>query len=290
MSEAKNITGHTLLYCLIGSAVAHSMSPAMHNASFSRLGIDACYVAFAVNLAKLETAVEGLRQLGVKGWNVTMPDKNRMAQLCDELGPASSICQTVNTVKNENGVLKGITTDGTGWVECARALGHNPTGKNIVQLGAGGAGTSILVQTALDRAKHIAVFNAQDTFWPKVEEIVAKLNKKTACQVELHDIKDLDTLRKQLTTADVLLNTTPVGMNKIPGCLIPDATYLHKDLIVSDIIYEPKETALLKMAKETGCQTFNGTFMLLYQGAASFKFWTGQDMPLEEIKTKYFNK
>jgi len=290
MKEAKTITGHTQTYCLLGSPVAHSISPAIHNSSFAQLGIDACYVAFDVNLENLDVAVEGLRKLGVKGWNVTMPDKNRMAQLCDELGPASSICKTVNTVKNENGVLRGITTDGTGWVECARALGHNPTGKRILQLGAGGAGTSILVQTALDGAKHIAVFNAKDAFWPKIEEIVASLNKKTTCKVELYDLKDLATLRKQIAQADLLLNTTPVGMIKIPGCLIPDASYLHQGLIVSDIIYEPQETALLKLARETGCATFNGMYMLLYQGAASFKFWTGQDMPIEEIKAKYFDK
>ncbi len=158
-----------------------------------------------------------------------------------------------------------------------------------MQLGAGGAGISILVQTALDGAECIDVFNTKDTFWPRVQAVVDRLNAETSCQVSLHELGDLDTLKACVSKADILLNSTPVGMERVPGCLVPDASYFHPGLAVSDVVYEPQETMLLKMAREAGLDTFNGMYMLLYQGAASFKYWTGREMPVDAIKEKYFS-
>lgn len=289
MEKQIPITGRTRLLCLLGSPVEHSVSPAMHNEACRLLGLDYRYLAFSATPDQLPKAVEGLRTLGVRGWNVTMPDKNRMAELCDQLSPAAQICGAVNTVVNDGGVLTGTTTDGTGWVRCARAAGSDPAGKRLVQLGAGGAGTSILVQTALDGAASIDVFNARDAFWSRVEHIVDQLNRRTLCQVTLHDLADLDALRHCTAQADILLNTTPVGMDRVPGYLIPDVSFFHSGLTVSDVIYEPRETALLKMAREAGLPAFNGMDMLLYQGASSFQLWTGLEMPIQPIKEKYFS-
>ena len=287
---SKNVTGHTGFLCLLGSPVAHSISPEMHNEACRLLNLDYEYLAFNVGPDQLETAVNGLKALGVRGFNLTMPDKNKMAELCDELSPAAQICGAVNTVVNDGGKLTGHTTDGIGYMMSAKDAGCNLTGKRMVQLGAGGAGTAILAQAAFDSVAAIDVFNAKDTFWPRVEHIVAQLNEQTQCKVTLHDIKDLGALRNCLADADLLLNTTPVGMARIPGCLIPDPSYFHPGLVVSDVIYEPQETELLRMAREVGLKTFNGMYMLLYQGAASFKLWTGLDMPVEPIKAKYFSK
>lgn len=285
---SRNVTGHTKLLCLLGSPVAHSISPAMHNEACRILDLDYEYLAFDVTPLHLETAVRGLVAMGARGFNLTMPDKNDMALLVDELSPASRITGAVNTVINDNGKLTGTTTDGIGWMRSALDAGVDPVGKKMVQLGAGGAGTAILVQAAIDGVKEIDVFNARDAFWPRVENIVQQLNEQTACKVALHDIKDLDQMKKSIAGADILLNTTPVGMARIPGCLIPDPSYFHEGLVVSDVIYEPRETELLKMAREAGLKTFNGMYMLLYQGAASFELWTGEKMPTEEIKAKYF--
>jgi len=285
---SRNVTGHTKLLCLLGSPVAHSISPAMHNEACRILDLDYEYLAFDVTPLHLETAVRGLVAMGARGFNLTMPDKNDMALLVDELSPASRITGAVNTVINDNGKLTGTTTDGIGWMRSALDAGVDPVGKKMVQLGAGGAGTAILVQAAIDGVKEIDVFNARDAFWPRVENIVQQLNEQTACKVTLHDIKDLDQMKKSIAGADILLNTTPVGMARIPGCLIPDPSYFHEGLVVSDVIYEPRETELLKMAREAGLKTFNGMYMLLYQGAASFELWTGEKMPTEEIKAKYF--
>lgn len=282
-------TGHTKMLCLLGSPVNHSISPEMHNEACALLGLDYHYLAFDVPLERLETAVAGLRALGVRGFNLTMPDKNKMVELCDELSPAAKICGAVNTVVNDNGKLIGYTTDGIGYVMSARDAGFDLTGKHVVQLGAGGAGAAILVQAAMDGAASIDVFNPNDTFLPRAAQIVVQLDKQTKCKVTLHNLENLDELRGCLSKADLLLNTTPVGMPAIPGCLIPDASFFHSGLVVSDVIYEPKETQLLRMAREAGLHTFNGTYMLLYQGAASFKLWTGQEMPIQPIKEKYFS-
>ena len=286
---SRNVTGHTGLLCLLGSPVAHSISPEMHNEACRILDLDYEYLAFDVKPLHLETAVRGLVTLGVRGFNLTMPDKNDMALLVDELSPAAKISGAVNTVVNDNGRLTGHTTDGIGWMRSALDAGVDPVGKKMVQLGAGGAGTAILVQAAIDGVKEIDVFNAHDGFWPRVENIVAQLNAETKCTVRLHDLKNMDELKSCLQGADILLNTTPVGMSRIPGCLIPDPSYFHEGLVVADVIYEPKETELLKMAREAGLKTFNGMYMLLYQGAASFELWTGKKMPTEEIKAKFFS-
>ena len=281
-------TGHTGLLCLLGSPVAHSISPEMHNEACRLLNLDYEYLAFDVPPEQLETAVNGLRVMGVKGFNLTMPDKNKMAELCDQLSPAAKICGAVNTVVNENGVFTGYTTDGIGYMMSAKDAGCDLVGKRMVQLGAGGAGTAILVQAAFDGVAAIDVFNTRDAFWPRVKHIVEQLNEQTSCKVTLHDLVDLESLRSCIAQADLLLNTTPVGMNRVPGCLIPDSSYFHPNLTVSDVIYEPQETALLKMAREAGLKTFNGMYMLLYQGAASFKLWTGLEMPTQAVKEKYF--
>ena len=285
--EQKPISGHTGLYCLIGSPVEHSVSPAMHNAAFELPGLDNRYVAFDVPLETLDTAVAGMKALGIKGWNVTMPDKSRMAELCDELSTASRICGACNTVRNDGGKLYGTTTDGCGWVESARADGVEPTGAHVVQLGSGGAGTSILIQTAIDGAKSIDLF-IRPRLWEQMTEMTAKINQETRCVVTLHHLEDQADLKASIAKADILLNTTPVGMAKTPGSIVTDKSWFHSGLAVMDVIYEPRETELMRLGREAGCFAANGMYMLLYQGAAAFKIWTGVDMPVEEIKKRFF--
>lgn len=285
-----SITGHTGLYALLGSPVAHSISPAMHNEAFRLLGLDCAYLAFDVGTDNLKTAVEGLKALGVRGFNLTMPDKNLMAQLADELSPAASLTGAVNTIVNANGRLIGHTTDGTGYMKAAEDAGVCLKNKTMTMLGAGGAATAIAVQAALDGLKEIRIFNIKDAFFYRMEILAQKLCDKTDCSVSVFDLSDRAALAASVRSSDILTNCTSVGMApNTGGCLIDDDRLLRPDLIVSDIIYNPQETLLLKKAKEHGCKTFNGMYMLLYQGAASFKLWTGQEMPVEAIKAKFFS-
>lgn len=287
----EQITGHTVLTGLIGSPVSHSISPQMHNESFRQLNLDYAYLAFDVNEDTIKTAIDGLRALGVRGFNVTMPIKNKMAELCDHLSPASEISGAVNTVVSDNGVFTGYTTDGIGYMEACKDAGFDIIGKKMTLLGAGGAATAILVQAALDGAAEISVFSIRDAFFPRVEKIVHLLRQRTNCKLALYDFEDETILRREISDSYILTNGTSVGMApNADRCIIKDASFFRPDLIVSDVIYNPQETKLLQMARESGCQTFNGMYMLLYQGAASFKLWTGQDMPVSIIKEKFFSK
>lgn len=284
-----NITGHTGLTGLLGSPVAHSISPMMHNESFRHLNLDYVYLCFDVNTDNLKDAVTGLKTLGVKGFNCTMPVKNKMFELIDEASPAAEIIGAVNTVLNNNGKLIGYNTDGIGYMKAVQDAGHNIIGKKMTLLGAGGAATAVCTQAALDGVSKINVFSLKDQFYPRAEQLVERINKNTNCKVTLYDLADKNALYDSIAASDILTNGTPVGMApNTDACIIEDESIFRPELIVSDVIYNPEETKLMKMAKSHNCPVFNGLFMLLYQGAEAFKIWTGENMPIELIKSKYF--
>lgn len=285
------ITGHTKLTGLLGSPVSHSISPMMHNEAFKQLHLDYVYLAFDVELDKLASVVEGLRAMNVRGFNLTMPHKNAMCALCDSLSPAAEIIGAVNTVVNENGHFAGHTTDGTGYMRALKEDGHDIIGKKMTLLGAGGAATSIFVQAALDGVSEISIFNRRSPFWDRAQNIIHTLSERTNCKITLYDYDDPAILKREISESAILTNGTSVGMApNIEQSLITDTSVFHKDLIVSDVIYNPRETLLLKQAREAGCKTQNGLYMLLYQGAEAFKLWTEQEMPVEIVKEKYFSE
>jgi shikimate dehydrogenase len=287
----KEITGHTQVFGVLGNPISHSISPQMHNEAFRQLDMDCVYLAFEVGVDGMEAAVKGLRALNVRGYNVTMPNKNIMATLCDRLSPAAEIIGAVNTVVNDNGILTGYTTDGTGYMRAVEDAGHNIIGKKMTLLGTGGASTAVLVQAALDGLSEISVFSRSTSkFNERARDIIEKLKEHSSCKVNLYDLEDEARLRHEISESAILTNGTSVGMAPdVDTSLINDSSIFHKDLIVSDIIYNPRETKLMKLAKEVGCPTFNGLYMLLYQGAEAFKIWTGQDMQIDIIKAKYFS-
>jgi len=285
----KKITGHTGLTCLLGSPVAHSISPQMHNEAFESLDLDYRYLAFDVKIEELQTVVAGLKAMNVRGFNLTMPHKNAMCGLCDRLSPAAEIIGAVNTVVNENGILIGHTTDGIGYMRALKEDGIDILGKKITVLGAGGAATSIFVQAALDEVREISIFSRRSPFFERAESIISLLKTKTDCNIHLYDFSDEPLLKKEISESVLLINGTSVGMApNTENSLITDPAFFHPDLIVSDVIYNPRETKFLKLAKQAGCKTQNGLPMLLYQGAEAFKLWTGEDMPVELIREKYF--
>lgn len=287
----EQITGHTVLTGLLGSPVAHSISPMMHNEAFRQLGLDYAYLAFDVGTENLKTAVEGLKVLGVRGFNCTMPDKNLVCEYVDHLSKAAELIGAVNTVVNDNGILTGHNTDGIGYMQAVKDAGHNIIGKNMTLLGAGGAATAVCVQAALDGVANINVFSIQDQFFSRAQKMVDNINKNTNCHATLYDLADKEMLKKSIENSHILTNATSVGMApNIDNCIITDTSVFRSDLIVSDVIYNPEETKLLRLAKEHGCQTFNGLYMLLYQGAEAFKIWTGKEMPVPVIKEKFFTR
>lgn len=287
----KHISGHTQLIGLLGSPVSHSISPLMHNEAFRLLGLDYAYLCFDVGCEQLETTVKGLTAMGARGWNCTMPDKTAMCSLVDELSPAAAMIGAVNTVVNENGVLTGHNTDGIGYMRAVQEAGYNIIGKNMTLLGAGGAATAIAVQAALDGVARLDIFGRRGgRSWEHAQKLVRMICDKTNCKAALYDLNDAALLQWRLEESDILTNGTSVGMAPNPeACILPEDILLPANLIVSDVIYNPKQTTLMQRAKEAGCPTFNGLYMLLYQGAEAFRLWTGQDMPVEQIKEKYFS-
>lgn len=285
-----NISGHTKLTGLLGSPVSHSISPFMHNESFSQLGLDYVYLCFDVDTTNLKTAIEGLKVIGATGFNCTYPDKNLMCQLADELSPAAKMIGAVNTVLNDNGKLIGYNTDGTGYMMSVKDAGYDIIGKKMTLLGAGGAAAAICVQAALDGVKEIDVYSLKDEFWDRAVSLIDSINKNTTCNANLYEYNDSNSFKKSVSESTILTNGTSLGLApNIDACPVQDTSVFREGLIVSDVIYNPKETTLLRLANNAGCNTLNGLYMLLYQGAEAFKIWTGKDMPISIVKEKFFN-
>ena len=282
---AERITGHTELIGLMAYPIRHSSSPAMHNEAFAYLGLDYAYLAFEVDHDTLEDAIKGLRALKMVGSNVSMPNKTVVGQYLDKLSPAAELCGAVNTIVNNNGVLTGHITDGIGYMKSLKDNNIDVIGKKITIVGSGGAATAIEVQAALDGVAEISIFNIKDKFWDNANETVHKISEKTNCKVTLSDLADLDKLKSEIADSYLFTNATGMGMKPLEGqTYIPDKSFFRPDLIVTDVVYSPRETAMLKMAKEVGCKTMNGMGMMLFQGAAAFEMWTGKEMPIEHMK------
>ena len=283
------ITGHTKLTALLGRPVAHSISPQMHNEAFRQLGLDYVYLAFDVDPVRLQEAFEGLKAIGIHGFNLTMPHKTAIIPYLDELTPAARLAGAVNTVFRDGDKFIGHTTDGVGYMRSVEDAGYNIIGKKMTLLGAGGAATAICVQAALDGVDSIDVFKRKNATFEKLEIFFQSVADETGCRIRLLDIDDKKQLSRSISDSAILTNATNVGMAPdVNSSVLPDSSALHRDLVVSDIIYNPRETLLMKQAKEAGCECFNGLYMLLFQGEASFRCWTGQDMPVDIIKKKYF--
>ena len=280
----KRISGHTGLLALIGSPVGHSGSPAMYNYSFEKLGLDYAYVAFDVKEDGVKQALDAMRLFGMRGMNVTMPDKVEAAKWVDELSPAAQIIGAVNTIVNEDGKLIGHMTDGEGFVSNLKDHGVSIEGKKMVIAGGGGAATAIQVQCALDGAREMVIFNKKDSFFERTLAIAEKIKAAVpTCRVCVNDIDDAEIFAKEME--DIFVNATIVGMKPMEDqSIVKDLSLLRPELVVADIVYNPEETKLLRDAKAAGCTCVGGKGMLVWQGASAFRLYTGEEMPVEGVK------
>ncbi len=282
---AERITGHTELIGLMAYPIRHSSSPAMQNEAFAKMGFDYAYLAFEVDNDNLEDAVTGLRALKLRGSNVSMPNKTVVHKYLDKLSPAAELTGAVNTIVNDNGILTGHITDGTGFMAAIKDNNIDAIGKKMTIVGAGGAATAIQIQAALDGVSEISIFNRKDEFWDRAVHNVETINSKTSCKATLYDLNDLETLKAEIESSYLFVNATGMGMKPLEGqTYIPDASYLRPELMVVDVVYSPAETELLKMAKAVGCKCMNGLGMMLFQGSAAFELWTGKPMPIDYMK------
>lgn len=286
----RRISGHTGLLALIGSPVGHSGSPAMYNYSFERLGLDYAYVAFDIKAEEVKAAIDAMKTFKMRGCNVTMPCKTEAVKYMDELSPAARIIGAVNTIVNDNGRLTGHITDGEGFVNNLKDHGIDIKGKKITVAGGGGAATAIQVQCALDGARELTIFNIKDDFFKRTLQTAEKIRREVPdIVVNVYDIADTKKMTEEIQSSDIFANATIVGMKPMENeSVVKDTDAFYPGLIVCDAVYNPEETKLLREAKAAGCTCINGKGMLLWQGVAAFKLYTGCDMPVEEVKELFF--
>jgi shikimate dehydrogenase len=273
------ISGKTKICALIGDPVEHTMSPAMHNAAFQKMGLDYLYVPFHVRTEQLPQAVAGLKALNVAGFNVTIPHKVAVIPLLDSLDPLAEKIGAVNTVVNNNGELRGYNTDAEGFLRALLEHGINPQGKNVVVLGAGGAARAIAYILAGKGARLTILNRQQELDWAEniAQLILDELHREVKV-FELGNIADV------LPGVNLLVNATSVGMSPADNASPVPAGLLDKVPAVFDIVYNPLKTKLLKQAAAVGAKTISGIDMLAWQGALAFEKWTGQKAPIELMR------
>ena len=272
-----NIKGSTNIVGLIGHPVEHSFSPPMHNAAFEKLGMDYAYVAFDVEPQNLKSAIDGAKSLGIMGLNVTIPHKIEVMQYLDEIDEVAGLIGAVNTIDFKD--MKGYNTDGIGAVRAIEEV-TSIKDKNVVIAGAGGASRAISFYIAKYGASRLTILNRNVEKAQKLASDVS--NSGLIGDVKADSISEIASI---LDDADILINTTPVGMHpNVNDEPIASASDMHEDLVVFDAVYNPNETGLLKEAVKAGAEPVFGIKMLLYQGAESFRIWTGADAPVDAME------
>lgn len=272
------ITSHTKTIGLIGHPIAHSRSPDMHNAALKYYGLPYVYLAYDIPEEHFSDAIKGMKALGFIGWNVTIPHKVRIIDQLDELDASAEQIGAVNTVVKRAQKWIGYNTDGIGYLRSLQEeVQMDVTGKRIVLLGAGGAARAVGYALATSAVKQIVIANRT---LAKAEQLADHLAQWTKT-----DIRPLRDAKQAIQEADLVVNTTSVGMHPNTGAIPIDPAWLHEDLVVSDCIYEPRQTALLKAASSIGAVTHNGLGMLVYQAACAFELWLGKKAPIAQMKS-----
>src|SRR5512135_1776367 len=262
-----NITGKTKITGLFGYPVEHTLSPAMHNAAFERLGLDYCYLPFLVHPDSLGKAVEAVRALTMAGVNVTVPHKEAVIPFLDEVNEEASFIGAVNTVVNRGGKLTGYNTDGRGFMRSLEENGIVISGKKVLVVGAGGASRAIGYYLS-EKAEGLSICDI-DT--KKLEKLASDLRQIRGNVSSLSRIDDPSGF-------DVIINATPLGLKKDDPSPV-DVRALLPTQTVCDLIY--KKTPLLELAAQKGCRTMDGLGMLLWQGVLAFELWTSASPPVD---------
>jgi len=255
--------------CLIGDPVEHSLSPLIHNAGYQALGINYIYLSFRVK--DIKRAIEGIRGLGIRGASITMPHKTSAIKYLDKVDPLAKEIGAINTIVNDEGVLTGFNTDGNGALQALEEV-TTLGGKKTILVGSGGAASAIAVGLKKNGVKLVVLNRTEDKA------------RRLAKQVNAEDFGNLGKL-VEISSADILINATSVGMwPKTDQSIIPK-NLLHNRLTVFDTVYNPKETKLLTEAREKGCAIVYGYKMFLYQAAMQFELFTGYQAPLPAMES-----
>ena len=281
MTEKFSLSARTNIFCIIGHPVEHSMSPTMWNPALQEFGLDYAYVAFDVHPKGLEKAINGMRVLGIKGMNVTIPHKEKVIQYLDEIDPIAQKMGAVNTIKNDDGVLKARNTDAGGAKKSLIDAGCEISGKNILFLGSGGVARSVAYILSEEANKIVLTDIVEKTALTVAKEIKENMGANIEGKLSKVTI-----IKEEIKKADILINATPLGMHPKVDASPISKELLHEDLFVFDVIYNPLQTKLMKEAAEIGCKTLGGLDMLVNQGVLAFEWWTGKSPNASLMKSK----
>jgi len=278
-------SGKTKLAAVIATPIKHSLSPRIHNAAFEILGIDAVYLAFETERKYFPDSIAAIKAFDMLGANLSMPYKEEGIKYMDEVAPEVKLIGAINTICNKNGKLIGSNTDGLGYLASLEEAGYRASGECVSVLGGGGAGIAIIAQLALAGVKKISVFNRHSKNFEPLRVKLEKISRQTHVLIELFVLSDEEALKKELSNSLILANTTSVGMGEsLWASPLSNPKIIPKDILVTDAIYNPPETRLLKEAKQRGARTMNGLGMLMHQAAESFFLWTDRKMPVGDVK------
>ncbi|KRE47166.1 shikimate dehydrogenase [Paenibacillus sp. Soil522] len=277
VGAGNRIDSNTLLFGVIGNPIRHSKSPVMMNRAFRETGINGVYAAFHVTGDRIADFAAGVRAMGIQGVNVTIPHKLDIMSVLDEIDPGARAIGAVNTIVNDAGRLIGYNTDGIGYVRSLKEEAeHELAGKQIVVIGAGGAARGIVYALANEKPARITIANRS----------VDRAKELAASFQDLAEIEAIsnDELQVACRKADIVINTTSVGMFPNTDETPVDADWLKPGAVASDLIYNPLKTKFLQQAEQRGCRIHGGLGMFIYQGAYAFEYWTGQPAPAAAMR------
>jgi shikimate dehydrogenase len=284
------IDGRTTLVGLVGDPVAHSLSPAMHNAAFEALGMNWRYVAFRVDAAALPAALRGAAALGMAGLNVTVPHKEAAAQVVDTLDPLAGRVGAVNTIRIQRSRLEGFNTDVPGVLDALADAGRSAAGCAALVVGAGGAGRAAAVALAEAGVRHLVIANRTRA---RAEGVAAAVRKACPrCPVEVVDLAP-EAVRRAAESADIVVQATAASDDRVgdSSASLPGRSWqgalaaaFRPGMVVLDVVYTPPRTGLLRAAAAAGAHAISGLVLLVYQGARSFEIWTDRPAPVEVMR------
>ncbi len=275
------ITAKTGVCGIFGHPVGHSMSPAIHNAAFEALDLDLVYVAHDVSPAALPSAIAGIRALGYRGLSITIPHKAAALELVDEVDATARGIGCINTIVNDEGLLRGFNSDGRGALNALVNADANPEGRRVVVLGSGGAARAIAMTLAVEAPpSDLLVLGIVPE---ELQQLVIDLNERGRANAR-GETSDAAAIREALASCDIVIQTTPVGMHPNTDASLVPQDALRPELTAFDAVYNPRRTRLLRDAAAAGCRVIEGIEMFLGQAVVQFELWTKQPAPVAVMR------